>query len=183
MFVRKKKNKSGVISVQIISKAGGKYKVVKTVGSSNNAKKVESLFLQAHHLISEMTGQQVLELETESDKQVERFIDTLANAHIRVIGPELILGSLFDRIGFNIFPDDLFRHLVISRLVYPGSKLKTIDYLQRYKNIFVSSDRIYRFLDELRSKYKERVEKISFEHTKKILNGIITVVFYDMTTP
>jgi transposase len=46
----------------------------------------------------------------------------------------------------------------------------------------VSSDRIYRFLDELQSQYKERVEKISFEHTKKILNGSITVVFYDMTT-
>lgn len=182
MFVRKKKNKSDRISVQIISKAGGKYKVVKTVGSSDNAQEVENLFLQAHYLIPKLTGQQVLSLETESDKQVERFVDTLANAHIRVIGPELILGSLFDRIGFNIFPDDLFRHLVISRLVYPGSKLKTIDYLQRYKNIFVSSDKIYRFLDELQSRYKGRVEKISFEHTKKILNGNITVVFYDMTT-
>jgi transposase len=182
MFVRKKKNKSGRISVQIISKAGGKYKVVKTVGSSDKARAVENLFLQAHHLIPELTGQQVLGLETESDKQIERFVDTLANAHIRVIGPELILGSLFDRIGFNIFPDNLFRHLVISRLAYPGSKLKTIDYLQRYKSIFVSSDRIYRFLDELQSEYKERVEKISFEHTKKILNGHITVIFYDMTT-
>lgn len=182
MFVRKKKNKSGRISVQIISKTGGKYKVVKTVGSSDNARAVENMFLQAHHLIPELTGQQVLGLETESDKQVERFVDTLANTHIRVIGPELILGSLFDRIGFNIFPDNLFRHLVISRLAYPGSKLKTIDYLQRYKNIFVSSDRIYRFLDELQSEYKERVEKISFKHTKNILNGHITVIFYDMTT-
>lgn len=182
MFVRKKKNKSGRISVQIISKASGRYKVVKTVGSSDNARVVENMFLQAHHLIPELTGQQVLGMETESDKQVERFVDTLANTHIRVIGPELILGSLFDRIGFNIFPDDLFRHLVISRLAYPGSKLKTIDYLQRYKNIFVSSDRIYRFLDELQSEYKERVEKISFEHTKKILNGRIVVIFYDMTT-
>ena len=168
--------------MQIISKASGRYKVVKTVGSSDNARVVENMFLQAHHLIPELTGQQVLGMETESDKQVERFVDTLANTHIRVIGPELILGSLFDRIGFNIFPDDLFRHLVISRLAYPGSKLKTIDYLQRYKNIFVSSDRIYRFLDELQSEYKERVEKISFEHTKKILNGRIVVIFYDMTT-
>lgn len=182
MFVRKKRNKSGRISIQIISKAGGKYQVVKTVGSSDNARAAENMFLQAHHLIPELTGQQVLGLETESDKQVERFVDTLANTHIRVIGPELILGSLFDRIGFNIFPDNLFRHLVISRLAYPGSKLKTIDYLQRYKNIFVSSDKIYRFLDELQSEYKERVEKISFEHTKKILNGHITVIFYDMTT-
>ncbi len=156
--------------------------MVKTVGSSKHATEVESLFLQAHYLIPTLIGQQTLNLETELDKQTEMFIDTLANAHVRVIGPELILGSLFDRIGFNIFPNDLFRHLVISQLAYPGSKLKTIDYLQRYKNIFVSSDRIYRFLDELQSEYKERVEKISFEHTKKALDDRIAVVFYDMTT-
>jgi len=182
MFVRKKKNKSGKISVQIISKANGKYKVVKTVGCSDNLERVEKLFLQAHYLIPEIIGQTALALETELDKRINNFVDTLANVHIRVIGPELILGYLFDRIGFNIFSNDLFRYLVISRLSYPGSKLKTIDYLQRYKNIFVSSDRIYRFLDELQSKYKERVEQISFEHTKKILNGNVTVVFYDMTT-
>jgi hypothetical protein len=182
MFIRKKKNKSGKISVQIISKASGKYKVVKTVGCSDNLEEIEKLFLQAHYLIPEMTRQTALALETELDKQIDNFVDTLAGAHIRVIGPELILGHLFDRIGFNIFSNDLFRHLVISRLSYPGSKLKTIDYLQRYKNIFVSSDRIYRFLDELQSKYKERVEKISYEYSKKILKGKIAVVFYDMTT-
>ncbi len=182
MFIRKKKNKSGKISVQIISKAGGKYKVVKTAGCSDSLKEIEKLFLQAHCLIPEIIGQATLALETTLDKQIDDFVDTLTGANIRVIGPELILGYLFDNIGFNIFSNDLFRHLVISRLSYPGSKLKTIDYLQRYKNIFVSPDKVYRFLDELQSKYKERVEKIAFEHTKKILKGKITVVFYDMTT-
>ena len=41
MFVRKKKNKSGSISVQIISKEGGKYKVVKTIGSSKYSKEIK----------------------------------------------------------------------------------------------------------------------------------------------
>ncbi len=36
MFLRKKKNKSGSTSVQIISKERGKYKVVKTIGNSDN---------------------------------------------------------------------------------------------------------------------------------------------------
>lgn len=182
MFIRKKKNKSGRVSVQVISKAGGKYKVVKTVGSSKDPKVVEKLFLEAYHLIPALNHQKTFEMETEADKQIERFIDTLDNTHFRIIGPELIFGALFDRIGFNIFPNDLFRHLVITRLVYPGSKLKTIDYLQRYKGIFVSSDRIYRFLDELQSDYKDKVESITFEFTKKILQEKITVVFYDMTT-
>ena len=182
MFVRKKKNKSGLISIQIISKAGGKYKVVKTVGSSGDVNEIKNLCLRANRLIPEFTKQPSFGLETEYDKRVDNFVSALANADVCVIGPELILGTLFDRIGFNIFPNDLFRHLVVARLVYPGSKLKTIDYLQRYKNIFVSSDKIYRFLDKLQSEYKDKVEKISFEHTKSVLNGSITVVFYDMTT-
>lgn len=41
---------------------------------------------------------------------------------------------------------------------------------------------IYRFLDELESGLKHRIEEITFEHTRKILQGKIGVVFYDMTT-
>jgi len=41
---------------------------------------------------------------------------------------------------------------------------------------------VYRFLDKLNSKLKDRIEQITFKHTKKILGGNISVVFYDMTT-
>jgi flavoprotein len=35
MFLRKLKNRSGSMSIQIISKTGGKYKVVKTIGTGS----------------------------------------------------------------------------------------------------------------------------------------------------
>lgn len=41
MFVRKKKNKSGVISIQVIEKSKGKYKVLKTIGSSSRDLEIE----------------------------------------------------------------------------------------------------------------------------------------------
>ena len=44
----------------------------------------------------------------------ERLVETLCNANIRVIGPELIFGTLFDRIGLKQIPDELFRHLVLG---------------------------------------------------------------------
>ena len=43
-------------------------------------------------------------------------------------------------------------------------------------------DTVYRFLDKLNSKLKERVEQIAFAHTLKVLHGNISIVFYDMTT-
>jgi len=41
MFVRKKKNKSGVVSVQVIDKSSGKYKVKKTIGSSSKPDEIK----------------------------------------------------------------------------------------------------------------------------------------------
>jgi hypothetical protein len=38
---------------------------------------------------------------------------------LRLLGPELLLGKIFDEIGFNKIKDELFRILVISRLSHP----------------------------------------------------------------
>jgi transposase len=78
--------------------------------------------------------------------------------------------------------DDLFRDLVMSRLVYPGSKLKTVDYLSRFKNKEVSVYSIYRYMDKIHKEFKEDIERITFNHFEKILGGHIGIVFYDMTT-
>jgi histidyl-tRNA synthetase len=90
----------------------------------------------------------------------------------------LIFGKIYDKIGFNEIDEELFRHLVISRLAFPLSKLKTIEYLYRYQGIRLNKDRVYRFLDKLNNKLKEKVEQITFNHTKQILGGNINVVFY-----
>ena len=71
MFVRKKRNKSGSISVQIISKEGGKYKVVKTIGSSKDSEEIKRLSVEANRLMSVIKEQAALELITLEDEQLE----------------------------------------------------------------------------------------------------------------
>jgi len=117
-----------------------------------------------------------------NELSVTDFLKNLKNSQVRVIGPELILGKLFDRIGFNKIKNQMLRDLVITRLVYPVSKLKTVEYLKKYRNVEVSVSSIYRFLDKLESKYKESLEEIAFNYSKKILGDKISVVFYDLTT-
>lgn len=182
MFVRKKRNKSGSVSIQIIDKTNG-YKVIQTVGVADNLDEIERLWQKGLHIIHRAAQgqQQLFSMQTEADMVVENFVEDLSNAHVRTIGPELIFGTLFDRLGFDAIEDDLFRHIVIARLAYPTSKLKTVDYLQRYRGITVSVQSIYRFLDTLNSTHKDRVERIAYEQTKRTL-GTISVVFYDMTT-
>ena len=50
MFVRKKKNSSGSISVQLISKNNNKYKLVETIGCVKNEDEVEQLLQKAKDL-------------------------------------------------------------------------------------------------------------------------------------
>jgi transposase len=94
----------------------------------------------------------------------------------------LLLGKLFDQIGFNVINDELFRKLVLARLCYPVSKLKTVDYLRRYEGYQTNEDDIYRYLDKLNKTQKRIVEQISYAHTLKVLNNTIQIVFYDVTT-
>jgi transposase len=111
---------------------------------------------------------------------VELFFEGIQE--IRLVGPELVLGKLFDAIGFGAIPDEIFRHLVLARLCCPASKLKTSEYLLRYKGIMIDPDSIYRYLDKLHSKQRERVQQISYAHTLEVLGNSIHVVFYDVTT-
>lgn len=181
MFIRKNKNRSGSISVQIISKNEGRYKLIETIGSGKTREEIFKLSLEAQARLSELRKQPSLFIHP-NELSLLNFLENLSNRQIRTIGPELIFGALFDYIGFNQIKNDLFRHLVITRLAYPGSKLKTIDYLKRYQNISISKDMIYRFMDRLYNRYQDQVERIAFNHTKKVLKGSINFIFYDMTT-
>lgn len=156
--------------------------MIKTLGSSTISEEIERLRHEALHEIKALQGQMGL-FVSEQDAALAAFLGNLSNAQVSVAGPELVLGAIFDKIGFGqVVGEEMFRHLVISRLVYPGSKLKMIDYLQRYQGLSLSVDSVYRFLDKLNEQYKEVVEGKAFEHTKMLLGGHVGVVFYDMTT-
>jgi transposase len=181
VFVRKKQNKSGSISVQIIDTSGSTDKLIKTIGSGFDPLEIEELKKEGQLFIDQYDGQQELKLSYEQDQQFFKLL-TQGLQQVQMAGPELILGKLYDEIGFNKIPDSLFRHLVISRLVFPLSKLKTSEYLLRYHQIAVDISQIYRYLDKLVNVQKELIQKISYEHTLKLFDGKLSVVFYDVTT-
>jgi transposase len=179
MFVRKKPNKSGKTSVQVIDKIKGKYKVAKTIGSSSIESEVEKLVALGQEWIKNYKGS--LEIPFNDEEQVaESVLETIES--ITVSGTELLLDKIFNDIGFNVINDDIFRWLVYSRICFPASKLKTCDYLNTYHGLEFHVQDLYRYMDKLYNNYKETIQLISFEHTRKILGGSINIVFYDVTT-
>ena len=190
MFLRRKPNKTGTVSVQLIEKRSGRYKVVKSFGTGRTDDELSLLEGKARQFKREYQGMTGCLFPDKEEIFLEEFLSGISNSHIRVIGPELIFGSLYDKIGYGRIGHEMFRHLVISRLYHPGSKLKTTDYLYRYQGICYHVNAIYRFLDRLCCKKKEeqgagvktQVEAITWQHTRSIMKGKIKVVFYDMTT-
>lgn len=138
--------------------------------------------LLARNEVERIQGLQSLFIEYD-DLVVDSFVESIENDNLQIVGPQLLLGKIYDRMGYGqIGEKDMFKNLVICRLVYPGSKLKTVEYFKRHLNIEQSVYSIYRYLDELHSRYKLQIEQMTFEYTRKILKGRIGIVFYDMTT-
>lgn len=179
MFLRKLKSKNNKTYIQIVDKSSGRYKVVKSFGGASNQAEEDSLVAKATQWITQRLG--VIELDFSNvDAVFQTFMDAITS--VKRVGYDLLLGRVFDEIGFDQIEDDLFRELVIARVAFPKSKLKTKEYLYRFKQIHYDEDQIYRYLDKLHSTQKELAQQISYAHTLKILDDNINVVFYDVTT-
>lgn len=179
MFIRSLKSKKGKTYVQVIDKSSGQYKVVKSIGNSSIAAEIKVLQQEARNFIEAFSG--TLQLDFSNEIEYYKTVFNSINTH-KLVGIELLLGKLFNEIGFNKIGDEIFKQLVLYRLVYPKSKLKTTEYLYRYQQIDWDENKVYRYLDKLHSCQKELVQQISYEHTVKILGSAPQIIFYDVTT-
>ena len=178
MFIRKKKNKIGSVSIQILLKVGRKNKLLKTIGCSSSLYEINKFYKEAEDWIKNEKKQK--ELDFTQSISTDTIFDSIKN--ISNSGIILLLGKIFDSIGFNKIDNYLLKYLSLAKLSFPVSKLKTTEYLRRYHNIDWSEDKIYRYLDKLYNEHKELIQQISYKHTLKILNGVMSIVFYDVTT-
>lgn len=160
-------------------KSSGKYKVLKTIGSSIDKKQIARLVSQGDEFIKSNTGIQELDF-CDYDQFYTQVLSSITSH--KLVGIDLALGKIFDEIGFNKIEDELLKDLVLYRLVYPKNKLKTTEYLYRFAQKVYSEDDVYRYIDKLYNTQKEMVQQISYDHTLQILPNKISVVFYDMTT-
>lgn len=185
MFVRKKRNRTGSISVVVVDKSGGGFREVKNFGVATSEEDADAMYAKAKEWVGRYGGQSVIEFERAEAMLLERDETERAFANIDSVlmnAPELILNPIYDSIGFDRIPDEILRHLVMARICQPCSKLATVDYLRSHFDHDSNLDRIYYYMDKLHGTQQETVQEISVEHTRRILGGRIGIVFYDCTT-
>ena len=133
MFVRKKVNRSGSISIVVVSKSHGKFTEVKKFGVAKSEEEEDGLFQKAQVWLRAYAGQQELDFNDWKSKELEeteRVVDNMDAVLIN--GTQLLLNQVYDSIGFDHIPDEILRYLVIARVSQPRSKLATVDYLKSY---------------------------------------------------
>jgi len=187
LHIREKRNRSGSISIQIIDRSNRGYKVVESVACVKNETDLKIYLEIAKKRLSQLSKMMYPTLFDLNNEEDISFMN-LSNKDLIPIGDELIYGKLFAKIGcsnikLNLKKLEMFKNLVISRLLYPGSKLYLIDYLEYFKKESIDKNAIYRFLDNLyEDNLKSQIEKCVFEHTYIKMNKTIAVTFYDVTT-
>lgn len=189
MFIKRKKNRSGTVSIVVAEKSSGFYKEFATIGIAKSPDEIDGLLVKARvwidreeerrHPRLDLFGDERKKCETEL-LSAEQMLSCITN--ISINGADLILDRVFDNIGFNRIEDIVFRQLVKARLAYPVSKSATVEYLKNHFDEDVSLSKIYRYLDKLSDNQHEIVQGISVMHTSKIPDGHIGVLFYDVTT-
>lgn len=182
VFIRRNRNRSGTISIQVVKKVGRKNRVVKSFGSASDQKRIEILIKQAELFISQQKGLLPLFID-QDDLLIEAFINSISNDDLRIVGPKIVLEKIYALMGYDaVVEGDLFKHLVICRIVSPGSKLRTVEYILRHYRKSISAQTVYRYLDHIQEHLRPQVELVTYNYTKKILGNRVGIVFYDMTT-
>lgn len=157
MYVRRKRNRSGSISIVVVDKSRGKYREIKAFGTSIDPDEVDRICLEASRWISKFGGQQEMDF-SESARALAGVKGALALVERTMLdAPQAILNRVYDRIGFNAIGDDILRHLAIARVCQPMSKTATVEYLKSYFDEDVKLHKIYRYMDKLHNTRQEKV--------------------------
>ncbi|MCC6931895.1 MAG: hypothetical protein IT292_01385 [Deltaproteobacteria bacterium] len=113
--------------MQIVKKIGRRNVVLRTIGCSRNERELTKLEIEVELQLSELNRQ--LHLDFGRTERENTALELLSSSSVRAVGPELILSYIFDCIGFSKLPEELFKDIVLVRLVYPSSKLRTTEYI------------------------------------------------------
>ena len=184
MFLRKKKNRSGTTSVVVVDKSRGTFKEIVTIGVGKDSSDIKALCIQGKKWIDAHCGIPDIFEHAANESEEKQVIEYLLSNVEKILlnGTQLILNRVFKIIGFDSINDDILKHLVIARLSQPMSKSATVDYLKSHFDEDIQLHKIYRYLDKLHNTQQDKIQKLSVEHTKKILGGKIGLMFYDVTT-
>lgn len=200
-FIRRVRTASGATAVQIAEYAFGRQRIVEHVGSAHTEAELGMLLERARGLLAD-PGQGMLDVDVEPTPPVEglapppnapallatpggdRSGERDAGGRIVAMGSRLLFDALtgvYADLGFDELGDEVFRDLVVARVVEPTSLLDTGRVLSDLGVAPASYATMKRTLSRVKTgKYREKVATACFAHA--LSSGDVSLCLYDVTT-
>lgn len=186
MFTRTVRQTSGYTAVQVVKKVGRTNALVRHMGTARSPRELSQLKEEAARFIaSQRIASGVLSLFDSrfSRSELELQLERMRFTHVYDTVVYRFLSFFYRKIGFEAVGNELFRDLVIARIVEPASKRKTRDILEHRFGKTYALTTIYRTLRALiRNKGQESVEELVFLFVTFALHEPLTTLFFDVTT-
>lgn len=197
-YVRKVRTASGAVAVQVVRKHRGRREIVAHVGSAHTDAELGVLLEQARRLA--LGDQGMLELGVpEPTARVAEVADwrsgqlpvptgksgglAPSGRTVRTSARLLydVIGSVYDRLGFDVVDDSVFKDLVIARIVEPTSKVDALRVLGDLGANDLSYKTVQRHLAQIGpGGYRDQIARRCFEYAAE--TGGLSLVLYDVTT-
>lgn len=175
--IRTTKTKSGKIAVQVINYAKRKVNILKHLGSATNEEETKMLKKKAEDWISQETNKKGLfgtgEDSYFSNYQYLGFTYSYAYE---------FLEKIYRKFNFQNHTSDLFKDLVIVRILEPKSKRDSLEFLQTFLGITHSENILYKMITKYNEETKDNLEKEIVKIAKNDFNFDFSFVLYDVTT-
>jgi hypothetical protein len=177
--VRKVKTASGATAVQIVEKRSGVRRVLAHLGSAHDELELAVLMAAARERL--LAGQLALDLGVDTGPAPGQVDAVVTGTASQVLWD--VLGTAYQRLGFDALRDEAFRALVLARMVEPTSKAGVADLLADLGVPAPHENTLYAALRRCaRRHYRDMLARACWEHSVRAAGGVAALVLYDVTT-
>ena len=172
--------------MQVLEKVDGKNRVVKHLGTARTLLEFIQLKQRAADYLDQIRIKKgvVSLFDTRYTKtEFERYLDTLIFHPVRETPGYEFFSHFYRYLGFTRLNDEVFKDLVLARILYPASKAATQEWLEEKLQKEYSLTEIYRCMQKaFAAGYRETLEELVFKFATANLTPDISVLFFDVTT-
>lgn len=177
--IRQVKTASGKIAIQVHYYENRKRKIIKHFGSASSDDEINNLMQQAQHFIDDYSSQTSLfpEVKNGAYSYFEKY-EYLGFYHQFFYDT---IQKLMTQIGFDNLGSNLFRDLVIIRILAPASKLRSMELIWAYFGIVHRRQSYYKEAKKWLLLKNQVLEKINV-FAQREYGFDYSLLFYDVTT-
>jgi transposase len=177
--IRTVKTASGSTAVQIVRYQNRKRVIVLHIGSARNKKELAALVQNANSWIEKTSKQKPLFPQANSSSLVA--LDKCQYLGFRYALVYESLLKLFTIFKFHLLHNKLLTDLVAARIIQPGSKLQSLEFLEKFMGVKHQRRNLTRQLPRFADLQNQAEAKV-LAIAKKEFNFDFSLVFYDVTT-